>query len=91
MCNDYERHVEWAAYDSALAEARLGTTSAASPADLPSVDEVRVGDTAPVLIAAGNAVELTPMRWGFAPQRAGEAPVFNSRSEGRDLPRATAA
>ena len=39
------------------------------------------------MVAAGNAVELVPMRWGFTPQRAGGPPVFNFRSEGRDFTR----
>jgi putative SOS response-associated peptidase YedK len=85
MCNDYERHIEWAAYEAALVEARLGTTSSSSPEDLPPAEDVRVSDMAPILVAAGNAVELTPMRWGFTPQRTGGAPVFNFRSEGRDF------
>lgn len=85
MCNDYERHIEWAAYEAALAEARLGVTSSANPAELPSADDVRVNDISPVLVAAGNAVELAPMRWGFAPQRSGGPPVFNFGSEGRDF------
>lgn len=85
MCNDYERHIEWAAYETALAEAKLGTTSSASPDDLPAAADVRVGDTAPIMVVAGNAVDLVPMRWGFTPQRAGGPPVFNFRSEGRDF------
>ena len=85
MCNDYERHIEWAAYEKALTEARLGTTSSAGPADLPSADDVRVGDSAPIIVVASNAVELTAMRWGFTPQRAGGPPVFNFRSENRDF------
>ena len=85
MCNDYERHIEWAAYEAALAEARLGTVSSAQPADLPFADHVRVNDASPVVVTAGNAVELATMRWGFTPQRAGGPPVFNFRSEGRDF------
>jgi len=85
MCNDYERHIEWAAYEAALAEARLGTTNSAGPTDLPPADDVRVNDVSPVIVSSGNAVELTPMRWGFTPQRIGAAPVFNFRSEGRDF------
>jgi len=85
MCNDYERHIEWAAYEKALAEAGLGTTSAAGPADLTPADDVRVGALAPIIVASGNAVELAPMRWGFTPQRAGGPPVFNFKSENRDF------
>jgi putative SOS response-associated peptidase YedK len=85
MCNDYERHIEWAAYEAALAEAGLGSTATATPVQLPPADDVRVGDTSPVIVAAGNAVELAPMRWGFTPQRPGGPPAFNFRSEGRDF------
>lgn len=85
MCNDYERHIEWAAYEKALAEAQLGPTSTAGADDLPSAHDVCVGDTAPVMVAAGNAVALAPMRWGFTPQRPGGAPVFNFKSENRDF------
>ena len=85
MCNDYERHIEWAAFEKALAEAHLGTTSAAGAADLPPADDVRVGDTAPIIVAAGNAVALAPMRWGFTPQRQGGPPVFNFKSDNRDF------
>lgn len=85
MCNDYERHIEWAAFEAALAEARLGPISTATSEQLPPADDVRVNDTSPVLVAAGNAVDLVPMRWGFSSQRPGGPPVFNFRSEGRDF------
>jgi putative SOS response-associated peptidase YedK len=85
MCNDYERHIEWAAYEKALAEAQLGTTSAANPAELSQADDVRVNDTAPIIVASGNVVEITPMRWGFTLQRAGGPPVFNFKSDNRDF------
>src|SRR5687768_14233960 len=37
------------------------------------------------MVAKGNSVELTAIRWGLTPQRTGGAPVFNFRSEGRDF------
>jgi putative SOS response-associated peptidase YedK len=85
MCNDYERHVEWEAYTRALATAQLGISVGLSPEQLKPADDTRVGDTAPIIRAAGNGVELAPMRWGFTPARPGGPPVFNFKSEGRDF------
>jgi putative SOS response-associated peptidase YedK len=33
--------------------------------------------------AVGNAIELTPMRFGFPPPRPKASPIFNFRSEGQ--------
>jgi putative SOS response-associated peptidase YedK len=57
----------------------------AHPAQLPPAEDVRVNDTTSIMRAAGNTVELAPMVWGFEPARAGGAPVFNFRSEGRSF------
>lgn len=83
MCNDYERHIEWKDYCDALAKAHLGMPADAGPKQLPAAGDVRVNDTSPIVRAAGNVVELAPLRWGFAPPRPGAAPVFNFKSEGR--------
>jgi putative SOS response-associated peptidase YedK len=61
----------------------LGIPSRQSKHDLPQADDIRINDIAPVMRAAGNDVELTPMTFSFPPGRAGGAPVFNFRSEGR--------
>jgi putative SOS response-associated peptidase YedK len=66
-----------------MTAARLGMPAQASPAQLPPADDVRVNDTAPVMRARGNVVELAPMRWGLPPGRPAGAPVFNFRSDGR--------
>ena len=85
MCNDYQVHIEWEQYCAALAAAELGLPVDATPADLPARDDIRVKDSAPVLVASGNVAKLVPMRWGFPPARAKAAPVFNFRSEGRSF------
>ncbi|GGE00371.1 DUF159 family protein [Tsuneonella deserti] len=85
MCNDYERHIEWKAYCEAVAAAGLGMPTDAGPGQVPPADDVRVNDSAPVMRARGNVVELATMRWGFTPPRAGAAPVFNFKSEGRSF------
>ena len=68
-----------------MAAAQLGMPANASAAQLPCAADTRVGDTAPIVRAAGNVVELAPMRWGFAPARPRGPPVFNFRSEGRSF------
>jgi putative SOS response-associated peptidase YedK len=81
MCNDYERHIKEQDYARALAAAQLehlGELAVPPPAD-----DVRVGEMSVTLIASGNGVALTCMRWAFAPERKGRAPVFNFRGDGR--------
>ena len=85
MCNDYARQIEWEAFKAAVAEARLGLPTSAGPHDLTDAVDVRVNDLAPIIVSAGNAVDLVTMRWGFTPQRTGGAPVFNFKSEGRNF------
>ena len=48
-------------------------------------DDIRIGDSGPVLRAAGNGVELVTMRFGFPPPRPRAGPIFNFKSDGRDF------
>jgi putative SOS response-associated peptidase YedK len=83
MCNDYERHVSREPFNAALDSAGLTLISSGPQPALAPAADVRVGDTAPVLVTEGNGVALVPMRWGFSPSRLGGAPVFNFRGDGR--------
>lgn len=85
MCNDYERHIEWKTFCETMAMAQLGMPADANPQQLRAAEDVRVNDMAPIMRTHGNVVELAPLRWGFAPPRAGAAPVFNFKSEGRSF------
>jgi putative SOS response-associated peptidase YedK len=85
VCNDFARQIEWEAYCQAMVVAELGLPASADPAQLPPAEDVRVNDTTPIMRATGNTVELAPMVWGLEPARAGGAPVFNFRSEGRSF------
>lgn len=85
MCNDFERQIEWEKFKAALDAAKLGLSVAVQTNRLALVADTRVNDTAPVIVAAGNGVDLGPMRWGFTPARLGGPPVFNFRSEGRSF------
>jgi putative SOS response-associated peptidase YedK len=83
MCNDYGQHVRWAEYRKIMQDLELRIPSHQSELDLPQADDIRISDTGPVMRAAGNEIELTPMTFSFPPGRPGGAPVFNFRSEGR--------
>jgi putative SOS response-associated peptidase YedK len=83
MCNDYEQHVSQAEYAKAIAALELAAKG--DEAALVVADDVRIGDTGPVLRAAGNGVELVTMRFGFPSPRPKAGPVFNFKSDGRSF------
>ena len=83
MCNDYEQHVKWREYCDMMQALALGTPTDQAERDLPQADDIRINDLGPVMRAAGNGIELTTMRFGFAPSSPKGGPVFNFRSEGR--------
>jgi putative SOS response-associated peptidase YedK len=83
MGNDYEQHVRWADYCKMRQALQLGIPSRQSELDLPQADDIRINDAGPVMRAADNEILLVPMTFSFPPGRAGGAPVFNFRSEGR--------
>lgn len=80
MCNDYEQHVTRAQYIKAIEALELASGDESA---LIRADDIRIGDTGPVLRAAGNGVELVLMRFGFPPPRPKAGPVFNFKSDGR--------
>jgi len=83
VCNDYEQRVAWSDYCKMMQALELGIPTNQSERDLPQSDDIRINDLGPVMRAAGNGIELAPMRFGFPPPRAKAAPVFNFRSESR--------
>lgn len=83
MCNSYEQQVAYAAYRKAIEQQQLETPSSESAADLPQAEDIKIGDVGPVLVAAGNGVELKPMRFGWPAPRPKAGPVFNFKSDGR--------
>ena len=85
MCNAYEQHVAWEAYCKMMQDLEWGIPTRQSERDLPQADSITIRDMGPVIRAAGNGVELFPMRWSFPPPRPGGKPVFNYRSEGRSF------
>jgi hypothetical protein len=63
----------------------LGIPTHQTEPDLPQADDVRINDTAPVMRAAGNVIELAPMNFSFPPSgpRCGSLHVETVR-EGTD-------
>lgn len=84
MCNDYEQHIAWAEYCRIMESLALQISSHQSELDLPQAD-IRINDPAPVMRAAGDAIELASMTFGFPPSGPNGGPVFNFRSEGRQF------
>jgi putative SOS response-associated peptidase YedK len=82
MCNEYEIFTSWEEYAAMMAAVDLGIPTRQTELDLPQSAGVHISEIAPVMRAAGNVVELAPMRFGFPPEK-GRGPVFNYRSEGR--------
>jgi putative SOS response-associated peptidase YedK len=89
MCNDYEQHVRWAEYCKMMQALELAIPNHQSEADLPRADDVRINDTAPVMRAVGDDIELVPMSFAFPPGGPRGGPVFNFRSEGRHFANST--
>lgn len=84
MCNDYEQHVSHAQYQKAIAALELAGPSG-DDAALLQADDIRIGDSGPVLRVKGNGVELVSMRFGFPPSRPKGGPIFNFKSDGRSF------
>jgi len=83
MCNDYEQHIRYAEYCKMMQDLALGIPTHQTELDMPQGDDIKIGDIAPVMRAAGdNIVELAQMKFGFPPTGK-SGPVFNFRSEGR--------
>ncbi len=83
MCNAYEQQVTHAQYRKAIDALELVASSNEEALD--TSGEIRIGDTGPVLRAAGNGVELVLMRFGWPPPRPKAGPVFNFKSDKRSF------
>jgi putative SOS response-associated peptidase YedK len=82
MCNTYTNRVSYQRYVEAFSHLKLPLTVEGNGPDLTPRD-VRIRDTAPVILRSDDGVTLTERTW--APRSAGGKPVFNFRSEGRSF------
>ena len=83
MCNDYEQHVKYAEYCRMMQALELGQPTGESARDLPKAEDIRIGEMGPVMHAAGNAIKLTQMKFGFPPgsPRAARCSTSGPRAE----------
>lgn len=83
MCNDYRfRPLS----EHAFEEFRQVGIELVFPSGKPNIeprDDIRIGDAAPVVTRAGEAVALTMTKWAWTSPQG--RPVFNFRSEGRSF------
>ncbi len=85
MCNDYRLRRSADEIATAFSETRIPLRFPAGVPNLEPRDDVRIGDTAPVVRRGEDgAAELAQLRWSW-PAPSGK-PVFNFRSEGRRFP-----
>lgn len=85
MCNDYEQHIKWQLYKDAMETLNLQHPASQAEDALLQADDIRVGETGPVVRAAGNGVELVQMTFGFPPPKPKRPRTFNFISEKRDF------
>ncbi|RUY04757.1 SOS response-associated peptidase, partial [Mesorhizobium sp. M7A.F.Ca.US.005.03.2.1] len=85
MCNDYEQHIAWAEYCRMMQLLALDIPTYQTELDLPQADDIRISDPAPIMRAAGDTIELTRMTFAFPPSGPKGGPIFNFRSEGRNV------
>jgi len=83
MCGEYEQQIIYTEYCKVMQDLALGIPTHQTELDLPSGEDIKIGQMAPVICAAGdNILELTQMKFGFPPTRT-RGPVFNLRSRGK--------
>jgi putative SOS response-associated peptidase YedK len=87
MCNDYGNRVPYSRYVEEFSHLRLPLMAEGNGPDLTPRDDIRIRDTAPVIIRTREGVELTERVW--APRAASKKPMFNFRSEGRSFGKST--
>lgn len=83
MCNDYEQHIAYADYCKMMQSLELGIPTHQSDLDLRQAYDIKIGDTGSVMRAAGDAIELAQMKFGFPPAGPKGGPIFSFKSEGR--------
>jgi putative SOS response-associated peptidase YedK len=86
MCNEYTlQAIAWRQYCEMMERLAWGIAPGQSELDLPSLPSVKITDTGPAIIADGDAARLVPMRFSWLlPNR---APMFNIRSDNKQLPK----
>ncbi|MHA6685380.1 SOS response-associated peptidase [Mesorhizobium sp. A556] len=83
MCNDYEQHIAWGEYRELMRQLELQIPAQQSELNLPTADDIKIGDFGPIMRGVDSMIELASMRFGFPPANPKGGLIFNFRSEGR--------
>src|SRR3546814_16392045 len=85
MCNDYRLEVDIASIAEDFDDLQIKIKMPEGAPNVPAREDVRITDMAPIVKASDGAAvgELVNRRWSWPGQ--GGKPVYNVRSEGRDL------
>ena len=83
MCNDYGNRIPYSRYVEAFSHLKLPVFVQANGPDLTPRDDIRIRDTAPIILRTGDGVKLTERVW--APRAGTKKPIFNFRAEKRDF------
>jgi putative SOS response-associated peptidase YedK len=87
MCNDYGNRIPYSGYAEEFSHLKLPLFVQGNGADLTPRDDIRIRDTAPIILRTKDGVELTERVW--APRAANKKPIFNFRSEKRKFQKST--
>jgi putative SOS response-associated peptidase YedK len=87
MCNEFGNRISYRRYVEEFSHLKLKLTVAGNGPDLTAREEIRIRDTAPVVLRTGAGVELTEHTW--APRGPTKKPVFNFRSDQRSFAKST--
>jgi putative SOS response-associated peptidase YedK len=87
MCNDYGNRVPYSRYVEEFSHLKLPLLVPGNGPDLTPRDDIRIRDTAPIVLRTSDGVELTERVW--APRAANKKPIFNFRSEKRRFAKST--
>jgi putative SOS response-associated peptidase YedK len=85
MCNDYRLKVEVETIRQDFSDLKIRIRFPEGVPNLPSRDDIRITDTAPIVRIAATAgdAELVQRRWSWPGP--GGKPVYNFRSDGREF------
>jgi putative SOS response-associated peptidase YedK len=83
VCNDYGNRIPYSRYVEAFSQLKLPVFVQGNGPDLTPRDDIRIRDTAPIILRTSDGVELTQRVW--APRAANKKPTFNFRSEKRSF------
>jgi putative SOS response-associated peptidase YedK len=87
MCNDYGNRISYSRYVEEFSHLKLPLFVQGNGPDLTPRDDIRIRDTAPIILRTKDGVELTERVW--APRAANKKTVFNFRSEKRNFGKST--